>query len=262
MPRPRKQNFANEIQSLDEAYAEQQNLFFELDPYLFLADSVVCQRSRGLLFQGKNFTRRPPALVFPPDGGAGWYQGFLSDYYTVSVYVAERDPFVDEVTKRCGAVAVSSPLPTYLDGATALVIHAEVEWHGVDTYLSRLATSWQLVDPEGILISVIPGRIDENHNTVATFLDGTGYTVEELQGMLKFDQDSEVEIVDVPFASADCFSSEDYLTTFLKRHRSYFGKSARGACLARMADPDFRECVQGAGSQLRTAIIVILKSTI
>lgn len=233
------------------------SLFFELEPYLYCADATLCQFARTIAFSEHDGGDSPPAVLFPPRDGIGWMQGLLSESFQVTVCTPTPEPLLEEVSQQFNTLAVFGAPPEYLLGNTILAIDGESAWPDEDHFVRRLWQAEELLHEDGAFACVVAGRIGENGSAFASWSKGGETPLGELLELEIGRDRLRLKSIELPFAHL-LIHREDYLTAFLRRHRAYFGKGVRGACLARMTDVDFRDCLEGPGSQLRCAIVCTL----
>ncbi len=242
-----------QLESLESADAR----FLELEPFLYCADAALCQLARTVAFTEGHTSDQSAAVVFPPRDGVGWLQGFLSEYYEVTVCSATAEPLLEEVTSRFDAVAVYGAPPQYLLGNSHFVIDCDTSWADEEELFARLWHADELLHEEGAYACVLPAQLHESGPALVTWSDGLTTPLEELLKRPAGPLRTPLQASEIPFANLHV-AGDAYLTAFLRRHRAFFGRGVRGACLARMSDPDFHDTVKGPGSHLRCSVVLVL----
>lgn len=240
-----------QLQTLDS----EESLFIELEPFLFTADAELCQLARTVAFAERTSGEPLSALLFPPREGVGWLQAYLAEHFDVTVCSATVEPLLEEVSQQCGTYAVFGEPPASLRGNVSLAIECETSWHGPEHLSVRFEELRELLRERGTGACIVPGRLGEDGAVSLCWADGSESDLQDVLRPRFGRRHVPLHAEELPFAHL-VSNREDYLTAFLKRHRAFFGRGVRGTCLERMADADFRECLEGVGSHLRCSILL------
>ncbi|MFN8389103.1 MAG: hypothetical protein U0136_02290 [Bdellovibrionota bacterium] len=254
--RPRAES---EAHWLGEGIDGQESLFVELDPYLYRADRNLCQVIKFFFYELKDSgglsSDKPWALLCPAPDAVGWHVGVLAEFFQVSILAPERDELREQVAHRFHAELLDSGIPQGREGLYQLLVHTDTEWEDLERFRASVRFARNAIAPDGRCSFVLRGEIRDE---VASIQWGDG-SVTELADLTE----GRIFLLPTPVMSASLSlpeispDNDEYLQAFLKRHRDYFGRAARGACLARMADDDFRQAFACEAGAYQAAFLLV-----
>jgi hypothetical protein len=243
---------------LGEGLDGQESLLLELDPFLYRADRTLCQLIKAHFFDLREQGMLPAdnkgfALYCPPEDAVGWHIGFLSEFFRLSLLAAERDALQEEVCARFDVEILDSGIPPGREGCYHLFLHSGSSWEDLDRFRSAVRFFRSVLAPGGLCIFLLQGSSEQEEESIL-WHSGPPTALRSLEN-------GEIFLLEKPAAVSTLNlaevlpSDEEYLQAFLRRHRAYIGKAAKGACLARMNDEEFSEAYAFQSRQ-RSALLL------
>lgn len=213
----------------------QDALLHDFDPTLYALDQALNSAAVSQFHRLGRREERPLALIVPPEDSLIWHVGRISELFQVGLWQLEPDPVIDDILNRFGASLVQGPLAD-LPELLALVILLQHDWVHAGAWLHTVQTCAESLEEEGMLLALLKVRAQGDSGLVQ-WQDGSETNVADLQNDLcqefKSVDNRRVEL------TPKILSDDEYLSEFLRRHRSFFGRNARELCLARMSEDDF-----------------------
>lgn len=230
---------------LEEGSLGQETLFSELDPYLLATDRILCRRATQLAFRLKRSRETPRAVLLPPAGTVGWQIGHLAKHFELYVWCPEPDEIQEAAAAKFGAILISGSLDQLPDACADLIMITDVGWRDRREFAEAVRELREYLSGEGEALCVLRA-IDEGTGVIIEWDAGSRLPLGEL--LAANDAPSEWELAPLVTGPSD-FD----LGTFLKRHRTFFGRNARDFCLDRLYDPDF---ARNARDSTRCAVLL------
>ena len=228
---------------LGEGMDGQDSLFFELDPYLYSADRELAQAIRSFYFRlrdSKVFNNgdKPKVLFCPPQDAVGFQLGLLSEFFSVSLLAEERDTIREEACAEFHAELLDTGVPPERHQAYDLILHTGCHFRDLDQLRAALRFARDALAFDGRAIFLLAGYV-ENGEGIIHWADNSTTACSALESGEVFLVKPPVECIIQPLI-ANAAQDSDYLGAFLKRHRDYFGRAARGLCLERLKEEEFQ----------------------
>jgi hypothetical protein len=201
----------------------QDALLFDLDPYLYALDPVICKIASQVSRYEREDERGKAAILLGYDLNP-WVVGFLAERFDLALVTEFADPIVEETALRFDAILLDEEEFLNIEPCFEFILRFDCA-RGLEPGLVRTVDLVSdLMLPGGVALFPI---IAENLNLLPDTLGFRNYTlVETHQVYLK-------SLV------------KDYgVTEFAKRHRSFYGKEARDLCLKRIYERDFQTALE------------------
>ncbi len=225
----------------------QDALLFDLDPYLYAADPIICRIAQQVAHSAPDRAKsepneRPKAALLLGYDLNPWTVGFLSERFDVALVTEYVDPIVEETADQFDALLVDEEEFFNLEPVFDFILRFECS-KGLDPELmSRVQKCAELLICGGVaLFPTLASGPSKEHE--AGWLEKT----------LGFREFSKVETERVKLS--DLSALPDFgVGDFAKRHRAFYGKEARDLCLKRIYERDFQSVISSPDDELELII--------
>lgn len=226
----------------------QDALLLDLDPYLYVLDSLICRIAQQTAFTVDERFRsepseRPKAAILLGYDLNPWTVGFLSERFDVALVSDYVDPIVEETADRFNAVLFDDETFYSLEPVFDFVLRFECT-QAIDGELLRTASELSNVLLPGgralFPISIKDGKTGEQRaQWIKSSLGFREYTTVDVE------RASFQEIKNLP----------DFgVGEFARRHRAFYGKEARDLCLKRIYERDFQAVIESETNDLELIV--------
>jgi hypothetical protein len=222
---------------LGEGVQGQETLLDDLDPTLYLVDSVISSLITSTALGADRRDRRPQAILVPAEGSLGWHVGALAKRFEVAVWTAEDDELISETAYHFNARTFTGDLGEGADDGSELVLFTAYSWPSETEFRQALDEALDTLTENGAAILVLP--LEQSPSGPQIRWTGSAATpLAELTNP-ETDRDTPRSFEVFWFKGFNPKESE-VLGGFLKRHRDYFGKNVRELTLDRLSSPEFQ----------------------
>lgn len=222
---------------LGEGMLGQDDLFFDLQPHLYAVDALICKQIAQIGYQMENALCEPAAVLVPPKESLSWFVPHLVNYFEVFLWTDSLDEALDELVRHFNVEVFSGQVPERIC-PVGYVLCLDSKWEGADNFFLSVEEAMSCLAEDGTATFILQvlGREEElkifwNENCSTPYhqfiQDQANYSAFEM---------SQSELCSIPQGLA---LSQNSVSEFLRRHRSYFGKNARELCIRRMNEIDF-----------------------
>ena len=254
LPSRRRGDSDEESHWLRAGLTGQDSLLFDLDPYLYLVDNLVSKTFSQVTHHYDGENPHALAVIVAPNETVPWQAAFFRSRADVAVCIPDFDPILESAGTELDLSIFLGGLPEKLHGQTDFLLFSGSRWESVESYQNAIETTYAALAPGGRACFVFPGSQSAGAVNVE-FVDGDRFSLEKLLSAVRSERFDLIETAVLPFAA---LRMQPYFGVgeFAKRHRGFFGKSARELCLSRLYEEEFQQLIADPNDRCAVALIV------
>lgn len=240
---------------LGAGLAGQDSLLFDLDPYLYAADSVLSKTISQVAHHYDGENGKALIAICPAPETLPWHSAYLRSHCDVCICAPVDDPLLEFVEESFNVTIFSESVPHSLQGQADIVLFTEAHWKNLSTLEESLHIAEELLADDGRALFVLQAS-GEEPNLTLSWDDPYCETVADLVASRIFSKFKIAFETVVPLATLN--AQRDFgVGEFAKRHKDFFGKNARELCLSRVYEEDFQREI--ADSLDRHAVVLTVE---
>jgi hypothetical protein len=238
---------------LAEGLAGADALLLDVDPYLFAVDGMFAKLASQVAHRYDGEEQRPLAIICAQEEYMPWHVGMLRKRYDVALSVPDDDELIEELSHRFDVSVFAGELPANLGASSQLVLFTESQWRDSDEFLAALERAHQLLTTNGRAFLVLRGSGGQSSPQI-NFADGSSISLSKLieDRTFGFFEDWNTTAI----ALSELGALSDFgAGEFAKRHRDFFGKSARDLLLSRLYEEEFQKAIKDGNDLYAIAFV-------
>lgn len=241
---------------LGEGLAGQESLLSEITPFLYAADATIFRHASQIAHHYHGPEERPLATVISPSGSIPWHVGQLSKHFDVCLLLEQYDPMIDGLTSSFGISVYEGHVPESLHSAVDFLVFTEIFWRDPTAFSLALRLALQLLSPSGRAIVMLP-ELGSPEDVAIQFASGELIARDAILQMYELSVFESALVT--PIALQGLLDDPKLgINEFAKRHKEFFGRSARDLCLSRLYEQDFRDEIVDSDGHPRSLLFLLL----